>query len=156
MANHTQEEREFNINFDRRLNRLEGIVTGQAATLEHMNRTLTDIADRVHRPRQTNWGWIIAGATLMLMLAGGYTTVITDPLDHRLGVNEQVDANQNHILAERGERLGSALAQLEDLHRWQEEREDLDERVAHAEGVVGQLDERLDRLERDHDHRKDQ
>ena len=147
----SQDEKDFGSSFDRRLNRLEAISTGQAATLDHMNRTLMDISSRVNEPTQTNWGWLISAVTVVLMLAGGYTTVITQPIDNRLMVNEQVDKRQDEILYERGWQMGRSMATVSNLELWTQNREGLDEDVATNTLYVQQLEKRIERMEQRED-----
>jgi hypothetical protein len=53
-------------------------------------RSLEKMADRVHEPKQINWGWIISAVMGILILGGSYTSLVTTPL--------QVDTLRNYEL----------------------------------------------------------
>jgi hypothetical protein len=55
-------------------------LTGMQDQMLAISRSLEKMADRVHEPKSVNWGWLISGVMGVLLIAGGYTQVVTDPL----------------------------------------------------------------------------
>lgn len=55
-----------------------------SAMQDQMNaifRSLEKMADRVHEPKTVNWGWIFSGVMGVLLIGGGYTQIVTEPLE---------------------------------------------------------------------------
>jgi hypothetical protein len=58
--------------------------------MHNISRSLEKMADRVHQPTEINWGWIFSGVMGILLIAGGYTQIVTEPL--------RADASRNYEL----------------------------------------------------------
>jgi len=49
-------------------------------TLSHVTDTLEKMAAVVNKPQETKWGSILTAVGLLVVAAGGYTTLITMPM----------------------------------------------------------------------------
>ena len=58
--------------------------------LLHVSTTLDKVADRVNAPQHVNWGWIISSIMGVLLIAGGYTNIVTEPLKKSLEANGEL------------------------------------------------------------------
>lgn len=65
-------------------------LTGMQEQMQSIVRSLEKMADRVHEPKSVNWGWLISGVMGVLLLAGGYTQVVTQPLNESAARNYQL------------------------------------------------------------------
>jgi hypothetical protein len=61
-----------------------------SAMQDQMNaifRSLEKMSDRVTEPKNINWGWVFSAVMGILMLAAGYTSLVTTPLERHLQQN---------------------------------------------------------------------
>lgn len=78
-------------------------------TLSHAVDAIDKIATIVNRPVETKWGPIIAALALLLAAGGGYTTLITIPME-REGTRLQEEL---HEMGKREIDYARALGRLE-------------------------------------------
>lgn len=55
-------------------------LSGMQEQMHNISRSFEKMADRVHEPKAVNWGWLISGAMAILLIAGSYTSIVTEPL----------------------------------------------------------------------------
>ena len=90
-------------------------LTGMQDQMHAIVRAVEKMADRVHEPKSLNWGWMISGVMAVLLIAGGYTSVVTEPL--------RAGADRNH----------SRITSLDDqVHS-------IDQRLSYQEGFSAGL-----------------
>lgn len=87
-------------NLNSRIDRVE-------VTLTHAVEAIEKMATVVNKPQETKWGPILTAVSLLFVLGGGYTTMITLPLIERL----------NNIEADQDARLVRELERERDLGR---------------------------------------
>ncbi len=80
-------------------------------TLSHAVDAIEKMANIINKGQETKWGPIIAAVSLLFVAAGGYTTLITMPMNERANNLE----NEVNLMQER-ELIGArALGRLEGL-----------------------------------------
>ena len=94
-------------------------LSGMQEQMTAIFRSMEKMADRVHEPKTFNWGWLISAIMGVLIFAGGYTAVVTDPL--------RKDTARNYQLA------------LENRERAYE----VDRRLSYQEGFSAGLEQRV-------------
>ncbi|KKN76177.1 hypothetical protein LCGC14_0373880 [marine sediment metagenome] len=80
-------------------------------TLSHAVDAIDKIASIVNRPVETKWGPILTAIALLLAAGGGYTTLITIPME-READRLQIEL---HEMGERELEVQRALGRLEGL-----------------------------------------
>ena len=80
-------------------------------TLSHAVDAIEKMANVVNKGRETKWGPIIAAVSLLFVAAGGYTTLITMPMNERANNLE----NEVNLMQERELKGARALGRLEGL-----------------------------------------
>ena len=80
-------------------------------TLSHAVDAIDKIASNVNRPQETKWGPILTAVALLLAAGGGYTTLITMPME-READRLQIEL---HEMGERELEFARALGRLEGL-----------------------------------------
>ncbi len=76
-------------------------------TLTHVVDTIEKMARVVNKPQETKWGPILTALTLLFLAAGGYTTLITQPIQREADV----------MRTEMNEMTGRELKRERDLGR---------------------------------------
>lgn len=80
-------------------------------TLSHAVDAIDKIATVVNRPIETKWGPIIAALALLLAAGGGYTTLITMPMQYEATRLQE----ELHEMGKRELDVARALGRLEGL-----------------------------------------
>jgi len=65
------------------INNLNSRIDKIEVTLSHAVEAIEKMADVVNRGQETKWGPIVAALSLLFFAAGGYTTLITMPMNER-------------------------------------------------------------------------
>lgn len=80
-------------------------------TLSHAVDAIDKIAAIVNRPQETKWGPILTAIALLLAAGGGYTTLITLPMEHDTSRLQE----ELHEMGKREVEYARALGRLEGL-----------------------------------------
>ena len=68
-------------------------------TLTHVTDAIEKMASVVNRPQRTQWGPILTAVSLLFVAGGGYTTMVTMPLNERAeNLEARVLVPQEHEL----------------------------------------------------------
>ena len=73
---------EQNSDIHSRIDRIE-------VTLTHVTDAIEKMASVVNRPQRTQWGPILTAVSLLFVAGGGYTTLVTMPMNERAEQLEQ-------------------------------------------------------------------
>ena len=78
-------------------------------TLTHAVEAIEKIAEIVNKPQATRWGPILTAISLLFLILGGYTTLITAPLNDRA---ERLE-NQVYVMQANELKLQRDLGRIE-------------------------------------------
>lgn len=94
------------------LNDLNSRLDRVEVTLTHAVDAIEKMASVVNKPQETKWGPILTAVGLLFMAAGGYTTLITQPMRSDINDLEALQIRQ----FERDLELAREVGRIEGLH----------------------------------------
>ena len=81
-------------------------------TLSHAVDAIEKMADVVNKPQETKWGPILTAIGLLFMAAGGYTTLVTQPMRASI---QRIEMHQHEII-QREMVAARELGRIEGIH----------------------------------------
>lgn len=65
-------------------------LTGMQEQMGIITRSLEKMADRVHEPKNINWGWMISAVMGIIIIAGIHAALVTQPLRDQTATNYEL------------------------------------------------------------------
>lgn len=65
-------------------------LSGMQEQMGGIVRAMEKVADRVHEPKQVNWGWMISAVMGIIIIAGIHAALVTQPLRDQTELNYEL------------------------------------------------------------------